>query len=76
MTTLVQKIPYSLLVPFALLMILTPFRPMPHVLEKLLMLRDGGLTRPIDIFDLCFHLAPLILLAAKVVVQRRAKSGS
>lgn len=76
MTALVQKIPYSLLVPFALLMLLTPFRPMPHVLEKLLMLRDGSLTRPIDIFDLCFHLAPLVLLAAKVVVQRRAKSGS
>jgi hypothetical protein len=38
---------------------------MPHVVEKLIMLKDGNLTRPVDIFDLFFHLFPTILLAIK-----------
>jgi hypothetical protein len=68
---LIQKIPYSVLIPFAIIMLLAPFKPMPHVLEKLIMLKQGSLTRPIDIFDLFYHLTPLILLAAKVVIQIR-----
>jgi hypothetical protein len=48
-------------------LLLAPFRPMPHVFEKLIMLKNGTLNRPIDIFDLFFHLAPTILLALKMV---------
>ena len=44
----------SILVVAALVMILAPFSPMPHVLEKLIMLWEGTLKRPIDIFDLFF----------------------
>jgi hypothetical protein len=40
-------------------MLLAPFRPMPHVVEKLLMLKNGVLTRPIDIFDLFYHTIPI-----------------
>ena len=61
-----DKIPYSILIVFAVLMILAPFRPMPHVLEKLIMLKNGTLTRPVDIFDLFFHLAPGIILLLKI----------
>jgi hypothetical protein len=39
---------------------------MPHVVEKLLMLKDGILKRPIDIFDLFFHLTPTALLLWKI----------
>jgi hypothetical protein len=46
-------------------MLLAPFSPMPHLVEKLIMLKDGNLTRPVDIFDLFFHLFPTILLAIK-----------
>jgi hypothetical protein len=46
-------------------MLLAPFSPMPHVVEKLIMLKNGKLTRAVDIFDLCFHLAPTVLLAIK-----------
>jgi hypothetical protein len=73
---LIQKIPYSVLIPFTILMLLAPFRPIPHVLEKLIMLKQGTLTRPIDIFDLFYHLAPLILLVAKMVIQLRTNSGA
>jgi hypothetical protein len=39
---------------------------MPHVIEKLIMLRNGILTKPIDIFDLFFHLIPTFILLLKV----------
>jgi hypothetical protein len=39
---------------------------MPHVLEKLIMLKNGTLTKPIDIFDLFFHLAPTLILLLKI----------
>ena len=76
MIALIQKIPYTVLVPFTIIMLLAPFKPMPHVLEKLIMLKQGALTRPIDIFDLFYHLAPLILLVAKVVIQIRTNGGA
>jgi hypothetical protein len=60
-----DKIPYSLLIVIAALMLLAPFKPMPHVLEKVMMLKNGTLTKPIDIFDLFFHLVPTILLVFK-----------
>lgn len=43
-----------------------PFTPEPHLLEKLRMLVQGTLSRPIDIFDLVMHGAPFLLLAAKI----------
>jgi hypothetical protein len=39
---------------------------MPHVLEKLNMLMDGTLNKPVDIFDLFFHLAPALLVLLKL----------
>ncbi len=70
MQTFLDKIPYSILIVAAVLMILAPFRPMPHVLEKLIMLKNGTLTRPMDIFDLFFHLLPTIILLLKVYISR------
>lgn len=65
MWTFLEKIPYTILIIFAVFMLLAPFRPMPHVMEKLIMLKNGTLNRPIDIFDLFYHLIPLILLLLK-----------
>jgi hypothetical protein len=62
-----EQIPYSTLIIVAVLMLLAPFRPMPHVVEKLLMLRNGTLHRPIDIFDLFFHLIPTLILGLKLL---------
>jgi hypothetical protein len=66
MWAFLDKIPYSILIVLAVLMILAPFVPMPHVLEKLIMLKNGTLTKPIDIFDLIFHLVPTIILLLKI----------
>ncbi|SDI03976.1 RND transporter [Lutimaribacter saemankumensis] len=43
-----------------------PFTPEPHLVEKLRMLMQGTLVRPIDIFDLVMHGAPFLLLLAKI----------
>jgi hypothetical protein len=52
-------------------MLAAPIKPMPHVIEKILMLKNGTLHSPIDIFDLFFHLCPLILLILKLVKDNR-----
>jgi len=66
MWALIDRIPYPLLILLAVFMLLAPFRPMPHVLEKLIMLKNGALNRPVDIFDLFYHFLPTILLALKI----------
>ena len=66
MWAFLDKIPYSILILGAVFVILAPFNPMPHVLEKLIMLKDGTLTKPIDIFDLFFHLVPTLILLLKL----------
>jgi hypothetical protein len=65
MLNFLDKIPYSILIVFTIMMLAAPLKPMPHVVEKILMLKDGTLHRPMDIFDLFFHLIPLILLVLK-----------
>ena len=66
MWSFLDKIPYSILIIAAIFLLAATFRQMPHVVEKLIMLKNGTLNRPIDIFDLFFHLAPTILLAIKI----------
>ena len=65
MWAILDKISYRVIIPLAILMFLAPFRPMPHALEKLNMLLNGTLSRPIDIFDLFFHLIPAFILLLK-----------
>lgn len=71
MTALLKKIPYSVLIVFSVILLLAPFKPMPHVVEKLILLKSGELTRPLDIFDLFYHLAPLMVLIAKGITDYR-----
>lgn len=66
MIKFIKQIPTSTLVILALFMLLTPFTPMPHIVEKMIMLKNGDLTKGIDIFDVFFHLIPTILLLLKL----------
>ncbi len=69
--------------PLALLAALTlglaPFVPEPHIWEKLRLLANGQLSRPLDIFDLILHAAPWVLLALKLgrmaALRRRPDRG-
>jgi hypothetical protein len=66
---------YPTLILLSLVLGLSPFVPEPHLVEKLRMLREGTLTRPLDIFDLFFHLAPAILLMFKLFLERPWRRG-
>ena len=66
MSAILDKISYPHIVVISVFMLLAPFKPMPHVVEKFLMLKNGTLTKPIDIFDLFFHLFPTIILLLKI----------
>lgn len=67
MLSFLDKIPYMFLIVITVFMLLAPFYPMPHAVEKLIMLKNGTLKKPIDIFDLVFHLFPLMLLVLKII---------
>lgn len=60
-----DRLPWFPLATAALLLGLAPFVPEPHLWEKLKMLGNGTLERPIDIFDLVMHGTPVVLLALK-----------
>jgi hypothetical protein len=68
-----DRFPLYLFIVAALTLGLSPFLPEPHLWEKLKMLADGTLVKPIDIFDLVLHATPWVLLALKVsrLVTRR-----
>jgi len=70
----IRNVPYSILLPAALLLGLSPFVPEPHLVEKIRMLLAGQLVRPIDIFDLLMHAAPIVLLLMKVVLPGKKES--
>ena len=61
-----KALPYRYLIPVALVLGLVPFGAQPHLVEKLGMLLDGTLTRPIDIFDLVLHGGPAALLLLRM----------
>lgn len=71
---MLKKLDYTVLIVLALFLGLAPFTPEPHVAEKLRMLSEGTLKRPIDIFDLFFHLAPVLLIVLKFALGRRRAS--
>jgi len=62
-----DKFSWEILVIGSLTLGLAPFLPQPHLVEKILMLFHGTLSRPIDIFDLFLHAAFPILLLMKIV---------
>jgi hypothetical protein len=61
----VDKVPWTIAIALAATLGLAPFYPEPHLWEKLKMLLQGTLSKPIDIFDMLMHGAPWLLLLAK-----------
>lgn len=72
MMTWLDKFPLILLILIAAWMAVAPIAPEPHLIEKLRMLSQGSLTKPLDIFDLCLHTAPIVLLLIRLWRQFRA----
>lgn len=61
-----DRIPLSFILIACMTLGLAPFIPEPHIWEKLKMLADGSLRKPIDVFDLFWHAWPFLLLLAKL----------
>ncbi len=62
----IDNIPISILLLLCVLLGLAPFVPEPHLVEKIRMLSQGQLSKPLDIFDLFYHGLPFILLGLKL----------
>lgn len=62
-----DKLPLLPLFFVALLLGLAPFGAQPHLWEKLSLLFNGELQRPIDIFDLFLHGTAVVLLLLKLM---------
>jgi hypothetical protein len=71
LTSLLDQLPWNLVIIACLTLGLAPFVPEPHIWEKLKMLAGGTLTRPIDIFDLLMHAAPFIVAGLKLLLGSR-----
>lgn len=69
-----DTISLPVLVILGSVLVLAPFFPEPHIWEKLQLLGNGELTRPIDIFDLLLHSAPLFLVLVKLLRRRNSES--
>jgi len=67
-----DKIPMTAMIIAALVLGLAPFVPEPHLWQKLKMLANGTLSRPIDIFDLIMHASVPILVGVKLFRGERS----
>jgi hypothetical protein len=67
-----DKIPLTAMIIAALVLGLAPFVPEPHLWQKLKMLANGTLSRPIDIFDLIMHASVPILVGVKLFRGERS----
>jgi hypothetical protein len=68
-----DQVPLLVLLLMALTLGLAPFQPEPHLLQKLRLLVQGELVKPIDVFDLCLHATPWLLLGLRVSRQQRRR---
>lgn len=69
-----DRLPLKWLVVVALWLGVAPILPEPHLVEKLRMLSQGTLQKPIDIFDLLLHTTPLVLLALRLWRNARRRA--
>ncbi len=71
----IDQIPLLPLVIAAVFMMLAPFVPEPHFLEKLRMLINGELTKGIDIFDLFWHSIFITLLLIRLLRLNKSENA-
>jgi len=62
-----DKLPWSILIILCLTLGLAPFF-LPHLFEKIKMLLEGQLVRPIVWFDLVMHATPWVFLVLKLLM--------
>lgn len=73
MKNFIKSLPYPILIIMGIFMVLAPFQPEPHLVQKFDMFMAGNLTKPLDMFDVLWHLLPIILLVTKFVLSEKEK---
>lgn len=78
MLKIIDTIPLPHFIVLSLFLGLAPFFPEPHLVEKIRMLMDGSLHKPLDMFDLILHGTPWVLLVVKLslMVSRKRQTAS
>ncbi len=66
MLKIIDSLPLPHFIVLSLFLGLAPFFPEPHLFEKIRMLMDGNLHKPLDMFDLVLHGTPWVLLVIKL----------
>ncbi len=61
-----DNISLPLLVVLALFLLVAPISPEPHLIEKYRMAMAGTLTKPLDVFDVVWHLLGIVLVILKI----------
>ena len=64
-----SAIPWTVVIILCATLGLAPFTPQPHIVEKLILLKNGQLNSFIDIFDFLLHVSPFILLLVKIILH-------
>ena len=72
MENFLDRMSWELLAIACLTIGLAPFHP-PHIWEKLTMLLQGRLVRPLDWVDFLFHGIPWVLLLLKALYSLKGK---
>ncbi len=66
-----DRLPLAALVVAAVVLGFSPFLPEPHLLQKLGLLYNGQLDKPIDRLDLLMHASLPLLLVLKWIRSRQ-----
>lgn len=74
MRSLLNQLPWSIVIVLSVAIGLAPFVPEPHLLEKLQMLSRGELRQLVDLFDLLFHASPFAILILKIFFRFISRS--
>jgi hypothetical protein len=67
---LLDTIPYPLLLVMSVFMLIAPIQPEPHLVQKFYWWVNGLSFKAIDVFDVFWHLLPLMLLGLKFFLAR------
>ena len=73
MIKFIDSVNLPIFIVLCLFLGLAPFFPVPHIVEKINMLVEGQLSKPLDLFDLVLHGTPWILLIVKLSLMLKGK---
>lgn len=75
MFSFIDRIPVTFFIAICASLGLAPFFPEPHIVQKINMLLEGSLFKPVDIFDMVFHGMPWLLLIIKLSLIVKKSQG-